>query len=97
MGLMLPVDVPLTDDLTITYGTGEIYNTEFKQDKLQLAIKITQPEEEFVFTSTKWIPSENENVIVQKLAENQFKVLIRSRKETESILFNPVAVQASKL
>ncbi|WP_226536116.1 beta-galactosidase [Fictibacillus halophilus] len=97
MGLMLPVDVPLTDDLTISYGTGEIYNTEHDQNKLQLAIKITQPEEEFVFTTSKWIPSENENVLVHKLTENQYKVVIRSRDESESILFNPVAVKASNL
>ncbi|OOE14500.1 beta-galactosidase [Fictibacillus arsenicus] len=96
-GLMLPIDVPLRDDLIITYGTGEIYNMEHEQDKLEIFIKIAQPEEEFVLTSSEWVPSENENVIVQKLAENQFKVLIRSRNETENILFSPVAVQASKL
>jgi beta-galactosidase len=97
MGLMLPVDVTLTDDLIISYGTGEIFYTKHDQDKLQLSIKVIQPEEEFVFTSTKWIPSENDNVLVHNLTENQYKVVIRSRNESESILFNPVAVQASKL
>ncbi|MCM3720211.1 beta-galactosidase [Fictibacillus phosphorivorans] len=96
-GLMLPIDVPLRDDLSITYGTGEIYHLKQEQNKLELFIKIEQNEEEFVFHSSDWIPSENEAITVQKLTEHQFKVLIRSHNETERILFNPVAVQASPL
>lgn len=96
-GLMLPIDVPLRKDLSIAYGTGEIFNVEQEGDKLQLSIKLTQPEEEFVFNSSEWIPAESESVKVQKTADNQFKVLVQSRLETENIHFNPVAVHASKL
>ncbi|MFD1359039.1 beta-galactosidase [Fictibacillus halophilus] len=96
-GLMLPIGVPLNDDITITYGTGEIFNIEEEQNKLQLSIRITQPEEEFILTSSTWLPSENKNVSIKKMAENQYKVLIHSYNESETIQFNPVVVQASKL
>jgi beta-galactosidase len=86
-GLMLPTNVHLLEDITIDYGTGEIYHMEQEVDKLLLSLRVTQEEEEFVFISSQWIPIEAEKVIVTPIEHDRYKVVIQTRKDTESILF----------
>jgi beta-galactosidase len=86
-GLMLPYNISLREDLTICYGSGEIYRTEQDSDKLVLTFRVTQEEEEFVFESSQWVPYETETASVVKLNGNQYKVVIQSRSESETILF----------
>jgi beta-galactosidase len=88
-GLMLPNNIPLRDDLTIFYGSGEIYRVKQVGEKLALSLKITQEDEEFVFESSKWVPDPSETTTVVKLSNEQYKVVIQSRKESESIYFRP--------
>jgi beta-galactosidase len=95
-GLMLPVDVPITNELTISYGTGEIYQVKQDGEELSLTVKIVQREEEFVFHSSAWQPLESEGLTVQKLDGDQFKVCIKSHNETETIRFQPALVNAIK-
>ncbi|PLR99072.1 beta-galactosidase [Bacillus sp. T33-2] len=86
-GLMLPIDVSLRDDLTISYGSGEIYKIEHNQDKLVLSLRVTQEEEEFIFKSSEWVPVESTAATVSNLGPDQYKVVVQSRMETESIHF----------
>ncbi|MFP7298881.1 beta-galactosidase [Neobacillus niacini] len=86
-GLMLPINIPILGDLSISYGTGEIYQVEQVGGKLALSFKVTQEDEEFVFESSKWVPNPSETTTVEKLSNDQYKVVIQSRMETETIYF----------
>ncbi|WP_053600391.1 beta-galactosidase [Bacillus sp. FJAT-18017] len=86
-GLMLPVDVQLQKGLTISYGTGEIYRVEENEDELLLTIRVTQEEEEFIFNSSEWVPSLSETTKLVNLNHEQFKVVVTSNRDKQTIKF----------
>ncbi|MFG6497076.1 beta-galactosidase [Fictibacillus sp. UD] len=93
-GLMLPVNVPLNEDLFIIYGTGEIYETKQQQEEISLTLKVIQREEEFIFRSSTWKPVDSEGITIEEVQEHTFKVLIQTTEETASIRFQPAFANA---
>jgi beta-galactosidase len=93
-GLMLPVNVPLHEDLFIEYGTGEIYETVQHQDEISLTIKMVQKEEGFVFRSTSWKPVDTKEVSIEEVQEHTYKVLISTTEDTAPIRFQPAFANA---
>lgn len=87
-GLMLPINVQLREGLTLEYGTGEIYSVEQDVDKLSLSLRVTQEEEEFVFITSHWVPRETDTVSVIPLNHAQYKVIVQTRRETDTIIFS---------
>ncbi|MCU9612683.1 beta-galactosidase [Caldibacillus lycopersici] len=85
-GLMLPRNVHIHDDLLVEMATGEIFEVIVEADKLTLTVKIVQEEEEFVIASSRWIPhSENNEIQVETLDSNRYKIRICSVKKIEQI------------
>lgn len=86
-GLMIPVNVQLTEELLVVYGTGEINNVENKGDKLFVTLKVVQKEEVFIFESGIWIADECESVKVETIEKNRYRVTVRKEKDAEVISF----------
>ncbi|WP_100010002.1 beta-galactosidase [Lentibacillus sediminis] len=87
-GLMLPLEVNITDELTVQYGTGEIFQVEETDEELTLSVKMVQKEEVFVFRSSIWVPVDNTSVRVAKLPENgAFQVEIACADDVEMVNF----------
>ncbi|MGI8315901.1 beta-galactosidase [Halobacillus mangrovi] len=87
-GLMLPVNIPIRDDVTITYGTAEVFNVEETADALRVKVKLKQAEDVFRFISSTWRPLESPGIIVDNEAEDTFHVtLLRSLEEEATIDF----------
>lgn len=86
-GLMLPVKTPLTNELMIVYGTGEIWMVENHEDKLLVTFKVTQKEEEFIFDSGTWLAEECDAIQVNVIDRNKYQVKIRSMEDAAVITF----------
>ncbi|MBM7097890.1 beta-galactosidase [Bacillus sp. H-16] len=87
-GLMLPVNIPLSDELLIKYGTGEIVKMQQGNEWLTITVKVVQKEEIFVFESKNYIPlQQNDLTIVEGELRHSFKVSISSSQEYETVLF----------
>lgn len=87
-GLMLPVNIPITEDVKLLYGTAEIFDVTRTKDTLSLDVKLKQTEDEIVLESTRWQPLETAGVEVEKKTDHQFKVkLLPSMEEKVTINF----------
>ncbi|PGS48761.1 beta-galactosidase [Bacillus sp. AFS041924] len=85
-GLMLPIQVNLTEDIFIEYGSGEIFEIERKDDELKVNVKIMQ-DEEFLFISSKWIPQESNWIQVEQIESNQYIVKICTTEKVAELKF----------
>ncbi|PGL70104.1 beta-galactosidase [Bacillus sp. AFS055030] len=85
-GLILPIQVKLTEGIFIEYGTGEIFEVEHEKNEINVSVKIMQ-EEEFLFKSTKWIPQENNTIKVEQIDLDQYIVKINTREKVAEIKF----------
>ncbi|WP_258953992.1 beta-galactosidase [Thalassobacillus devorans] len=87
-GLMLPVHIPLTEDVQLIYGTAEVFGVSESTDTLSLDVKLKQTEEEIVVESSRWQPLAAVGVEVEKKTDDQYKVkLLPSLEEKVTIHF----------
>ncbi|WP_370295787.1 beta-galactosidase [Rossellomorea marisflavi] len=89
-GLMLPVEVPLAEDLMIVYGTGEIFDYERLDDAITLHVQMPVPTVEFVFESGTWAPVECDGVTISRIGEEGHHVTIRTHDAVAGIAFRRI-------
>ncbi|MEQ6377841.1 beta-galactosidase [Bacillaceae bacterium S4-13-56] len=87
-GLMLPINIQVQPDLTVVYSTAEIVKQLISDETMVMEVAINQDQEELVFQSTKWIPTESATVkVVEDTQYKTYKVKINSRNKVENIPF----------
>ncbi|MFG6150149.1 beta-galactosidase [Halobacillus sp. B23F22_1] len=82
-GLMLPINIPIADEITISYATAEIYCLEESMDALSMKVKLKQGEEVLFIETFKWKPVEAPGMKVEKVSNEQFKVIFLRSLEQE--------------
>ncbi|MBP3041146.1 beta-galactosidase [Bacillaceae bacterium Marseille-Q3522] len=86
-GLVLPIQVELTEDLFIISGTGEIFSCQRENHYISLKVRKVQKEEVFIFKSESFVPQITAGVSVEVCSDNIYKVTIHSTSVTEKISF----------
>ncbi|WP_163536085.1 beta-galactosidase [Gracilibacillus sp. YIM 98692] len=87
-GLILPVNISLTDELLIKYSTAEIFHLKESKDQLLISVKAHQPQEQMVIQSDKWIPIEQEHISIEEMNdENEYKITITETGDESHIAF----------
>ncbi|MCP3028553.1 beta-galactosidase [Halobacillus sp. A5] len=82
-GLMLPVNIPLTEDLTVTSATAEVFNVDQSREGISVEVKLKQSKELLIFETFKYKPVEAFGVKVERISEGRFTVHLPRSLEKE--------------
>ncbi|WP_431801162.1 hypothetical protein [Halobacillus andaensis] len=82
-GLMLPVNIPLTDEVKIAYATAEVFDLTESPEALDVKVKLKQAEDWIVFETFKWRPVETTGVKVSEEKDGRLKVHLLPTLEKE--------------
>ncbi|MBM7553190.1 beta-galactosidase [Thalassobacillus pellis] len=87
-GLMLPVNVPIKENLTLLYGTAEVFDSAESVNSLTIKVRLKQAEELLVINSDKWEPHENPGMDVKRRSQGLYEITLHpSLKEEMNITF----------
>ncbi|WP_173917630.1 beta-galactosidase [Halobacillus sp. Marseille-Q1614] len=87
-GLMLPINITITEDVKILFGTAEVFELTESEDTLSMKVRLKQDKELLSFETFKWQPVETQGVKIERKSDAIFKVhLLRSFEKEVTIDF----------
>ncbi|MEH7237044.1 beta-galactosidase [Bacillus sp. JJ1562] len=87
-GLMLPVNIKITEDVTLKWGTAEVFEVEESEDIFTITVKLKQANEVLCFQSANWYPKAVPDIEIEEKDDSTFLIkLSPSLEEKQKITF----------